>query len=249
MEIERWHSFQAFSYCICYSQPLELCVSCLLNYSSSPLMLMEHDHQGPCTFTLISSSFPAIFINTYSSLLHTYISLYNYSSLELELSITLSTYKMGYLRLIFTLSLIFAFDILHVQARRLQSETPKPTQEKNGRAAENGKVMMEEQSTKAKKMELGEMKNLPPIPEILTPQTPGNFPFTPSLPIPQIPFTQQIPGNIPFLPPPFPIPQIPFTPPLEIPNFPPLPPFPTIPNFPPFPPFSIPNPFFSPPPA
>ncbi|PRQ29869.1 hypothetical protein RchiOBHm_Chr5g0018481 [Rosa chinensis] len=161
---------------------------------------------------------------------------------------------MGFLGLIVMLSLIFASDILHVQARWLLAEAPKPTQEENGRAAENGKVTMKEQSTKAK-MELGEMKNVPPIPEIpLTPQTSGNLPlpFTPSLPIPQIPYTPQIPGNIPFLPPPFPIPQIPFTPPLEIPNFPPLPPFPfpSIPNFPPFPPFNIPNnPFFSPPPA
>ncbi|KAB2601614.1 formin-2-like [Pyrus ussuriensis x Pyrus communis] len=139
----------------------------------------------------------------------------------------------------------------HVEARQQPAEIPTQVEEEqtkgkplggSGNDQGEGKVM-EQSSGEAKMDELGEKKNLPPLPNIpILLQLPiPQFPFPPQIPgfpIPQFPFPPQIPG--------LPIPQFPFPPPFEIPN---APPFPSIPNFP-FPPFNIPNiPFFSPPPA
>ncbi|KAM1235024.1 hypothetical protein ACFX2I_004549 [Malus domestica] len=88
----------------------------------------------------------------------------------------------------------------HVEARQQPAEIPKQVEEEqtkgkllggSGNDQSEGKVM-EQSSGKAKMDELGEMKNLPPLP---------NIPIPPQLPIPQFPLPPQIPG--------FPIPQFP----------------------------------------
>ena len=121
------------------------------------------------------------------------------------------------LNLIFTLSLIVVITNFITPSEGRQHEKLKVSQG-NGNLG-SGKA--NEEKTESNTKELGEMKDVPPFP---------NIPFPP---FPNIPF------------PPFP--QFSFPPPIQIPGIPPLP---TIPMLPPAPPLPIPTiPFLTPPPA
>ena len=121
------------------------------------------------------------------------------------------------LNLIFTLTLIVVITNFITPSEGRQLEKLKVSQG-NGNLG-SGKANEEKMESNTK--ELGEMKDVPPFP---------NIPFPP---FPNIPF------------PPFP--QFSLPPPIQIPGIPPLP---TIPMLPPAPPLPIPTiPFLTPPPA
>ncbi|GMN58816.1 hypothetical protein TIFTF001_027905 [Ficus carica] len=133
---------------------------------------------------------------------------------------------------ILSLILFINLSTLHTDARSLLVEKPETTKQGNGSEGGNGKesvgkTSVESDQNTAKSKEFGEMKNLPPFPNI------------PGIPFPSIP-------GFPY---PSPMPGIPvFRRPFD--NIPGVPPLPSIPNLPPLPPLpNIPFPFLSPPPA